>query len=308
MNRINLFRDLSVRTKAVRSNPVTLESVTWGKINFDKTAGTLLFAVLLIVCSIAVGCSSDKPQPASTTNQSGMTQPTATAINTPTSAPPAPAMQAATKPLHKKVVRKAPVTVTYADKASGVSFQYPRKYSLETGDAAEKLLSSDPAPMAFVQTGGVAVAAVAVPESAYPNSDLRSAFFNVSLNNALTEEQCGKFSVPPGATAPDSAAPTTPRLSKLMIGDMELQGTENLASQGTREEASKYYHVFENGTCYEFALKVATTGVETEGGKHVDREEVFQRLEKILATVKIKAAAEVTASAPVPPSAENPAQ
>jgi hypothetical protein len=88
-----------------------------------------------------------------------------------------------------------------------------------------------------------------------------------------------------------------------MIGDMELQSSETLASQGTREEASKYYHVFENGACYEFALKVATTGVESEGGKHVDSKEVFQRLEKILATVKISPAAEVTASAPAAPSA-----
>src|SRR5258706_4892668 len=185
MNRINLFHDLSVRTKAVRSNPVTLESVTWGKINFDKTAGTLLFAVLLIVCSIAVGCSSDKPQPASTTNQSGMTQPTATAINTPTSAPPAPAMQAATKPLHKKVVRKAPVTVTYADKASGVSFQYPRKYSLETGDAAEKLLSSDPAPMAFVQTGGGGGAAGCGLRDAFAHIDIHVRNFYCRLHTTV---------------------------------------------------------------------------------------------------------------------------
>src|SRR5260370_37836024 len=87
-------------------------------------------------------------------------------------------------------------------------------------------------------------------------------------------------------------------MSKLMIGDMELQFTETIAKDGTREEASKYYHAFENGACYEFALKV-TTGVETgEGGKHVDREEVFKRLEKILATVKIAPAAEGTARAP----------
>jgi hypothetical protein len=95
----------------------------------------------------------------------------------------------------------------------------------------------------------------------------------------------------------------------LMIGDMELQSSETLASQGTREEASKYFHVFENGACYELALKVATTGVETEGGKHVDREEVFKRLERILATVKISPAAEVTASTPAAASVpETPAQ
>jgi len=220
-------------------------------------------------------------------------------------------LQAAAKPAHKKVVRRVPATVTYADKSSGVSFQYPRKYSLKTGDAADKLVSSDPVPMDFVQPGGVALAAVAVPESAYPKSDLGSAVFGVSMNKGLTAEQCGQFSeakpaaaVDPSATDPSAAtapaAPAVAKPTKLMIGDMELASSETLASQGTREEASKYYHVFENGACYEFALKVTTTDIENQGGAtHVDRGEIFKRLEKILATVKIAPAAEVTASAPV---------
>ena len=236
-------------------------------------------------------------------------------MTTPATVPATPAVQAAAKPIHKKkVVRKAPATVTYADKTSGVSFQYPRKYALETGDAASELVSSDPVPMDFVQPGGVALAAVAMPESAYPNSDLASAYFNVSMNKTLTVEQCGEFSVPqvePCNTG-RSRVQATAQLSKLMIGDMELQSAENTASQGTREETAKYYHVFENGACYEFALKVVTTGVENQGGaKHVDRDRVFERLEKILATVKINpvAAPEVTASAPATPSApETPAQ
>jgi hypothetical protein len=125
MNRINLFRNVS-GTKAVRSttfpgttfpgNPATLESVTWGKINFEKTAGAVMFAALLIVCSIAVGCSSDKPQPASSNNSPAMTQPSGPAVTTPS----APVMQAAAKAVHKKVVRKAPVMLAYTDKTSGV--------------------------------------------------------------------------------------------------------------------------------------------------------------------------------------------
>jgi hypothetical protein len=85
-----------------------------------------------------------------------------------------------------------------------------------------------------------------------------------------------------------------------MIGDMELQSNEMVVSNGTRKEASKYYHVFENGACYEFALKVATSGDVDEGGKAVDRDEIFKRLGGILATVKINPvkAVEVTASAP----------
>ena len=287
MNRINLFR----------TTPATLDSLAWGKTNFDKTTSTLVFAGLLIVCSVAVGCSSDKPKPANSTNQVAMTQP----LPPITTTPDVPALPA--KPVHKKVVRKAPVTVTYADKASGVSFQYPRKYSLETGEAANQLVASDPVPMNFVQPGGVAIAAVTLPTSVYPNGDLAVAFFDVSMNKTLTAEQCGEFSEAKPLTPADGTAPAAAQPSKRMIGDMELQSSETVASQGTREEASKYYHVFENGACYEFALKVATTGVESEGGKHVDSKEVFQRLEKILATVKISPAAEETASTPVTPSA-----
>src|SRR5271168_3172989 len=262
MNRINPFRNQTVRNQTWRSTPATFDSVAWGKTNVERTAGAVVFAALLIVCSIAVGCSSDKPKTESSTNQTAMTQPTPPIA----AAPAAPALQAATTPVHKKVVRKAPVTLVYADKTSGVSFQYPRRFSLKTGDAADELVSSDVAPMDFVQPGGVAVAAVAVPEAAYPKSDLASAFFNVSVNKTLTEEQCGQFSQPTPAVPAESAAPATVQVAKLMIGDMELRSSETLASQGTREEASKYYHVFENGACYEFALKVATAGIENQGG------------------------------------------
>jgi hypothetical protein len=309
MNRINLFR-----FKPSRTAPSTLDSVAWGKnnnektnhnkTNFDSTTSTLIFAALLIACSLAVGCSSEKSKPVSTTSQPLITQPIAPL---PTPSPSAPVLQATAKLVHKKVVRKAPATVTYADKTFGVSFEYPRKYGLETGDAATKLVSSSQIPMDFVQPGGIVLAAVTVPDSTYANSDLDSAFFNVSMNKTLTAEQCSEFSVPqPNPATP--ADPTiqakaqlsTPPISKLMIGDMELLSAETSATQDTREEASKYYHVFENGTCYEFALKVATTKPETAAEaaitKNVDPDEVFQHLEKILATVKmIPAAPEVNA-------------
>jgi len=300
MNRINLFRN------AVRSNRVTLDSVTWGKLNFDKTAGTLVFAGLLIVCSIAVGCSSDKPKAVSSNQQTAVSQPIPQAITSPASTA---TMTAAAKPVHKKAVRKVAPTVTYDDKTSGVSFQYPRKYSLKTGEAADKLVSSEPVPMDFVAPGGVAVATVAVPESAYPKSDLGLAFFDVSMNKALTAEQCGEFSEAKPTTISDAGAPAATQPKKLMIGDMELMSSESVASQGTREEAAKYYHVFENGSCYEFALKVATATDNQGGATHVDREKVFEKLEKILATVKIKAGEEVTASgAAATPTAVTPAQ
>ena len=102
MTRINLFR----------STPSTLNSVSWGKKNFDNTS-TLIFAALLIVCSVAVGCSSDKPKPISSTNESPIAQSTPPVTTSSTPAPEMPMQQAAAKPVHKKVVHKAPATLTY---------------------------------------------------------------------------------------------------------------------------------------------------------------------------------------------------
>jgi hypothetical protein len=318
MTRINLFRTMPFRNTVSALTPsifrsFTLDSVAWGKINLGTTASPLVFAAILIVCSFAVGCSSEKPK-----TESSITPPaTAPVTQPPATVPSKPApLQATAKPVHKKHVRRIPPTVTYADASSGVSFQYPRKFALKSGDAVNELVSSDAVTMNFVQPGGVAVAAVKVPEGAYPKSDLTSALFDVSMNKSLTAEQCGEFPVAQNAQQPQStpqnsadAQPSTPSpASKLMIGDMELQSNETLASTEAREQATKYYHVFENGACYEFALEVATTKGETdEGSKPVDRDEVFKRLEKILATVKINPAttapmtAESSGTAPAAP-------
>jgi len=307
------------RINALRTIAET-RSMTWGK----KTSA-LVFAAVLIVCSVTVGCSSDKPKPVTTNNPIPVTQPEA-AI----SPMPAPTVQAAAKPAPKKVVHKKPATVNYTDKTYGVSFEYPRRYAIETGDAATELLASNPLPMNFVQPGGLALAAVELPQTGFTNTDFSSAFFNVSVNKALTADQCSEFAVPQAkvasqAPSTDSAslavtplsstsAPTPEAQSasgsKLMLGDLELRATEAVSGEGTRQSDSKYFHVFQNGACYEFGLNVTTVASEDGVTKHVDRDRVFDRLEKILATVKINpiAAPEVTAEAPAPTPTPTPAQ
>src|SRR4029077_8074068 len=121
-------------------------------------------------------------------------------------------------------------------------------------------------------------------------------------------EQCEEFSVPQSRPSNPSAE-STPQPSKLMLGDMELYGAEAVAGDGPRQSDSKYFHIFQNGACYEFALNVTTNASEIEAGmKHVDRDRVFDRLAKILATVKINPVAqEVNASAPATPAASSAA-
>jgi len=273
-------------------------------------------------------------------------------------------MVAESKPVAvpKKVVHKKPATVNYTDKTTGVTFEYPRRYAIETGNAATELLASNPIAMNFVQPGGVALAAVELPETSFANTDFSSAFFNVSVHKGLTADQCNEFAVPTpksssvttavaeepkaetaavqtttvatstdttkpaasDATAATSttpvatavapvSAPTTqvePQGSKLLIGDMELRATEAVSGEGTRQSDSKYFHVFQNGACYEFGLNVTTVASEEGVMKHVDRDKVFGRLETILATVKINpvTAPEVAAETPAAPVAETPAQ
>jgi hypothetical protein len=282
-------------------------SFVWG-----KNVSAILFAALLIVCSITVGCSSDKPKPANSTSQVAVTQ---NPISPVASSQPAPMPEPA-KPAAKKVVRKRPATVTYSDKTYGVSFDYPRRYAIETGDAANDLVASSPLPLNFVQPGGIALAAVELPETSYANTDFSSAFFNVSVHKALSAEQCGEFSVPapkPTPVSDSSAQPaspsttTEPQGSKLMLGDMELCGTEAVSGEGTRQSDAKYFHVFQNGACYEFALNVTTTAREEAGMKHVDRDKVFARLEQILATVKINPITPASEEGTAPAASVTPA-
>jgi hypothetical protein len=302
MNRINLAGN----TAEARN------SFAW-----RNRAGALLFAAILIVCSVAVGCSSEKPQPVSSNNPIAQAPVPSTVA---TMAPPVLAAEA-TKPAPKKIAKKRPATVTYTDRTYGVSFAYPRRYALETGNAATELISGGPVPMNFVQAGGVALAAVELPETSFPGTDLSSAFFNVSVHKDLTAELCQEFSVPqstaPGSADSSAKGDASQSASKLMLGDMEMQGTEAVTGEGTRQSDAKYFHIFQNGACYEFALNVTTIApvvqANVQGGKHVDREKVFNRLEQILATVKINpveatpvAAPETSASTAATPSAPAP--
>jgi hypothetical protein len=330
------------RINAIR-NIADTHSIAWGSVTLGKNTGALIFAAVLIVCSVTVGCSSEKPKPVSSNNQVPATQPQSSLPAT-----NAPAVQASTKPAPSKVVHKKPATVNYTDKTYGVSFEYPRRYAIETGSAATELLASNPIAMNFVQPGGVALAAVELPETSFANTDFSSAFFNVSVNKSLTADQCTEFAVPqpkavtpapstesastpssapaampaanstaaatspvqPTSTQSASAQPEPASSSKLMLGDLDLRATEAVSGEGTRQSDSKYFHVFQNGSCYEFALNVTTDASEDGIVKHVDRDKVFNRLEQILATVKINPVSqpEVTAEAPTPTPGETPAQ
>ncbi len=103
----------------------------------------------------------------------------------------------------------------------------------------------------------------------------------MSVNTSMTAEECGQL-VPSSKDA-EAAKPTTVKL-----GSNQFAELEQMEGETTHQSDLKYFHLFKNGACYEFALDVETSRKTDEELAQVDRGKVFQQLEKILTTAKIK--------------------
>ena len=260
----------------------------------------LLLAILLLQTS---SCSREGNRSATVAspNQTLLNPPVASVSNL-----PAATQSAAQPPAPKKIVKSRPSTLAYNDPASGLSFRYPRKYALKTPDNSKPDTTGVPQfDMNFVQPGGVEVASVELPKGTYPGTDLASASFIVSVNKAMTAEQCGQFTLLQLASSDDLSV----QPAKTKFAGQQLEEMEAISGPDGKQLDAKYYHLFENGTCYEFALGLSTrSGDNDDGVLPVDREAVFHRLERILSTVTIAptaAAVKEDATAASSPTASN---
>jgi hypothetical protein len=229
---------------------------------------TALAGVFLLESS---ACSKSKP--------TATVQPTQPAITQPAVAPPAPVAVVA-KPV-KRHPRQS-TAASYKNEQYGLSLVYPKSYSLKENDEASlEWAGMGPVQMNFVEPGGGTIAAVELPKDSYPDTDFASGFFNVSVHPKMTAEQCAQFAFP--ETAGNAAA--TP--VKVKMGAAEFSEIESSAGDELNQADAKYYHVFQNGSCYEFALGIQTSRTGDEEMAQVDRQQVFNRLKRILTTVKI---------------------
>ncbi len=139
--------------------------------------------------------------------------------------------------------------------------------------------------MNFAEPGGAAVATVALPDNSYPGTDFASAFFNVNVNRSVSEQECSHFAFVDTRNADGEPVDA----EKVKIGAADMLTTSTFSASAIKQLETQYYHRYENGACYEYVLGLGTEGFATEGGmQHVNRDEVFAKLEKILATVKVK--------------------
>jgi hypothetical protein len=240
-------------------------------------AGFAILGLLLVVSA----CSKQSSRPAlvGVSSPAAIAAPAVAAASTIAETgltPPAP-----TKKTHKQ----RPANVTYKDASSGVSFLYPRKFELTAGDKAElQSAGLGDVPMNFVQSGGARVATITMPGGSYPGTDFLSAFFNVNVNHNISGAECEHFAVVD--TSNSDGEPVD--AEKVKVGSTDMEMTSSFSATAAHQDETQYYHRYENGTCYEYVLGLGTEGFATASGiEHVNGDEVFSKLKKILATVKV---------------------
>jgi len=277
--------------------------------NKKKTAaliGALIATSLLGVFLLESGCSkeSDKAAIIAPLSQTLPSQQQAPIVTMPATT--------ASQPVAKKKSRQRKLSAsTYTNPTYGVSFRYPKYGTLQEGDKANLELNGlGPVEMNFVQPGGTTISAVELPRKLYAGTDFNAAFFNVSVNPKITAAECEQFAFPETSNQGSDPVAT----SKTKVGATEFHAIEGFAGEENNEADLKYYHVFQNGSCYEFALGLETA-VDSNNdevkppSKLVDRNEVFRKLNWILSTVKIqpvaapKAVPEVASTTPAVPDA-----
>lgn len=257
-------------------------------------ASLLAITVLLVLVGTMIGlsgCGNAKSSSNQVASSSQSKQPEV-AVNPPVTTPEKSAVVAKRKP----VARRAR-TVAYSSSAYGVSFRFPGEFNLTTpGQDDQTSTLAEGVPTNFVQPGGVTLATIELPGG--PSTS----FFSVSANKMLTSEECSQFAVPDpadiaGNSPVDSSDSSIP--SKASIHDVQFSRVEN----ATEQEDVKYYHHFEpnhdgsGGTCYEFAMGVEQGHVTS---KALDYSELFDKLDRIMDTVKIKSESSPAVATTVP--------
>jgi hypothetical protein len=164
--------------------------------------------------------------------------------------------------------------VVYRSRDYGVSFQYPWQYAyfsaraIANGDDSLK-------PNSDGHDGQVTLARIAVPRGFYPDTDFDSAYFTLSLNQNIKEEECAVTADKPASLKTES------------INGVDFHWVEKESGGHGAASRVRNYVTFANGACYEVEMGLKTSNQDGLA-REVDSDQVFHRLESILRTVKIQ--------------------
>jgi hypothetical protein len=177
----------------------------------------------------------------------------------------------------KVLNEKAPL-LTYENKRYGLSFRYPRGYVLSKGAQGEYTAwgsGTDP--------NWVGLVTIKLPQAAYTDSNLDSAYVSFGANAHITQKDCEEL------LGSSEKATSTIRINGIPF--FTAPPTGGIEGGGTLSR-STYYTTFQNGICHEIYMeeRISTPGLYELGGVvlPVDYDDLHNRLHSIVSAVKIR--------------------
>jgi hypothetical protein len=200
---------------------------------------------------------------------------------------PAPARPSAVKPQTAAPVaaRKPPhdsAFSIYNNPAYGVTFRYPRNYSLEELDVAEAATLKTQEQLQAEQPGALLIATVEIPADAYPNTTFVEGHLQFAVDPHATAETCRALVAPPDSDWPGATDET-------IVQGIRFHWRDRGAISPDAVYASRDYAGFSGGTCYEFFLQVAATPAanSTVPISAADLAKILRPLEKTVSSLQL---------------------
>ncbi len=242
----------------------------------------LFVAVLVTVCSIKLtGCRGE----AAPSKQLARTQASPRTSSSGSDASQTSFAGKHARPLHgdtshKDTPREAFLS-NYNNPEQGISFRYPRNYSLEDGEVQERsFFLKRQEDLDLERPGATLVATVLVPEDGYPNTTFEHGSLQLVIDESVSEKACRDTVVSES--------------NIIRSGTTTVQGpaffwSEQESETGGAKVLERAYAGYSQGTCYEFLLTVAAEETPDPDGfrKPADTAKIMKQLEKIVSSVQI---------------------
>jgi hypothetical protein len=244
----------------------------------------LIFVLIAAVECVSVGCRGEAA-PSAHRLQSQISSSAAAPIN---ETPPTPRNAAHMRAFRKDTPHESFLS-TYNNPEQGISFRYPRNYSLEEGDVEERsFFLQRQEDLDAEQPGAKLLATVLIPEDAYPNTTFEHGSLQLVINAAETENACIAMSEAETMGKSSTAVPGPGMLLHWSGQETEIADTKIFR---------RTYAGYSQGSCYQFQLMVAAGESPDPNGftKNADLVRIMKQLENIVASSRV-----FTRSVPAP--------
>ena len=170
---------------------------------------------------------------------------------------------------------------TYNNPEEGISFRYPRNYSLEEGDIEEhSFFLQRQEDLDSEQPGAKLLATVLIPEDGYPNTTFEHGSLQLAISEVESEKGCLAINEA-GAAGRGARTLTVQGVAfRWSAEETEVAGTKIL---------QRKYAGYSQGSCYQFRLLLAAEESLDPNGftKNADMVRIMKQLESIVATSRV---------------------